>query len=466
MSNVHHLLVLFLGSMMVTSCGNKSYFSETETEEAAVETTPEVPQNSEDAQQEDDWGIEIEPVAGLEEPVESVEPQAEEADLEDTGDQLVMAPEVSLLINEMNADYQADINSEFLLTYTSKDVENCELSFEGAALASQDASQNIVASAQGTYSLTCYDAEGAAHSDARVLSFNPVNQAVAGAETVVSKPTDIIFAVDTSGSMSGEIPSLEQNLPAFIKAISDSFGNAVQIFMLAADDLDLDLSNLDDQGAKYYAQNLEVDSSNALGVVGSFVMQSEANGCTDNDTGCVRPSSEKSIVVLSDADADGDLFDDKDPGQSGFLGLVNGSNFLKDKVSINGFVGDPDLDDNDKGKNKNKNGCSIASLGVGYAYFARENPNTLGLLQDLCEEDYPTLLANLKESIISKYTASEFELDYAVDPNYPLTIKIAGGAELTPDQYTVEGKMLTLIEGIGPEEMLEIMYTPILEASE
>ncbi|MFK7824001.1 MAG: vWA domain-containing protein [Oligoflexales bacterium] len=433
---VNHFLVLSLTCFLAAACRNKSFFA------GSKKDASEGSGNAQ-AAAEADPGIVVEPVAGL-------EPGETEAVA--TGD-----VKVSLLINELNADYQADIEQEFVLSYTSQDVQNCELSFEGSALVSQEARQNLIAQAQGTYSLTCYDAEGAVHSDARSLSLNQKTQTVAGSETISSKPTDVVFAVDTSGSMSGEMEKLEQTLPAFIDQMSKEFpGDSFQMFMLSEDEFDL--GDINAQDPRYHPKNLEVSSQNALEIVFNFV-DLPANQCVDNQItpeGCIRKDSNKELVVISD--------DQSDYSMAEFLDLVNGSEFLKDKTGVNGFVGLEEDDDDDKGKGKGKedDGCSIQEIGQTYIDLAA-NADTMGLVQHLCEENYTELLVKLKESIVKKSVQAEFELEYSVDPASPVTIKIDGGEALIPEKFSLNGKILSLIEGVGAEQTLEIIYTPIIQ---
>ena len=432
---VNHFLVIFYSCIFTVACGNKSFFSGSDKDK------PETSVDAHAAIPEGDPQMDIEPASGLE-PGETTEAAP-------PGDS-----KVSLLINDANADYAADINQEFVLSYTSQDVENCELSFEGAALASQEVSQTLKAEVQGIYSLTCFDAEGAPHSDTRALSFNPKKQSVAGSETVTSKPTDVIFAVDTSGSMSDEMEKLEENLPAFIEQMSAEFpGDSFQMFMLSEDEFDL--GNINAADPRYHPKNLEVSSQNALEVIYNFV-ELPANQCVDNvitPEGCIRQDSNKELVIISDDQSDYEMAE--------FLDLLNGSAFLKDKTGVNGFVGLEEDDDKGKGKGKDDDDdCSIQEIGQTYIDLAA-NPDTMGLVQHLCEENYAELLVKLKESIVKNSVQAEFELEYAADPNFPVTIKVDGGEPLVPEQFTLNGKMLSLLEGLGGEQTLEIEYTPI-----
>lgn len=441
-------LALLMGCFVVTACGGKSFFSESEDQIQAEEAT----EAAEDAQanEEGDSDISIEPIS----PLEALE-------------QLGPGPAVSLLINEASDDYEADINQDFVLSYVSKEVENCELSFEGAALGSQEASQTLKAEKQGTFSLTCYDSGGEAHSDARKLSFKAITQSVTGSETITSAPTDVIFAVDTSGSMSEEMAKLQQTLPVFIEQMSLEFpGDAFQMFMLSADELEL--GDLGAANPRYHHIASEVDSNNALEVVLNFGQQ---HACPPDQTaGCLREASNKELVIISDDDSDLSVtefkamirgaveleVDDKAKGKDKDKDdddLEVMSELWMEKTHVNGFVG---LD-----LNSNTPDCDIASIGQTYIDLAADSA-TKGLVQHLCEENYAQLLANLKDSIVTKHVQAEFELDYCADSNHPISIKIDGGDELASEQYTLEDKVLKLVDGIGAEQLLEIVYTPTI----
>lgn len=279
--------------------------------------------------------------------------------------------------------------------------------------------------------------------DIKKIEDKTFTEVLKGSEQDSSLPTDVIFAVDTSGSMKEETLKLQETLPKFIEELSKAFpGESFQMFMLADEKgIDVSLSNPDQ---RYHIKDHEVDSNNALEVMYEFIDDAD-NQCNNEQTsteGCVRKNSRKELVVVSD--------DASDYSTSEFKTLVSNHSFLSQKTSVNGFVGTSVNDD--------KDWCSIVEPGQTYIDLANDS-STFGLVQHLCEENYAELLANLSDSIISRSLQKEFELEHTVDLDAPITIKV-DDSELKSDQYSIVAKKLTLVKGVGSAQVLTVSYTP------
>lgn len=263
-------------------------------------------------------------------------------------------------------------------------------------------------------------------------------------DNMTSVPTDVIFAVDTSGSMSEETIKLEKTLPKFIETLSETFSDdSFQMFMLA-DKKDINI-NLTNANQRYHLKDHEVKSKNALEVILDFVSNKEYQ-CVDDKIvadGCVRENSMKQMVVVSD--------DISDYSASEFIDLVNSNDFLKGKTSINGFVGTSIDNEADW--------CSIVKVGQTYIDLAKD-ASTSGLVQHLCEENYALLLQNLSAAILKGSLKRDFNLSSDADPEFPVIVELNGQA-LNQDQFSIKGSVVSLFEGLKAGQTLEITYMPI-----
>ncbi|NRA45440.1 MAG: hypothetical protein HRU09_10850 [Oligoflexales bacterium] len=280
--------------------------------------------------------------------------------------------------------------------------------------------------------------------EAPVQEDGRTTEVLIGASDGVNIPTDVIFAVDTSGSMKEETEKLEETLPAFIEVLSNTFPDqSFQMFMLAGEkDIDVTLTNPDQ---RYHIKgDYAVDSTNALEIIYDFV-NDPSNQCAAGqitDEGCIRANSRKEIVVVSD--------DGSDYTATEFKGLIDNHDFFAGLTSVNGFVGTSVNNDNQW--------CSIEEVGDTYLELASALPS-VGLVQHLCDENYTNLLANLSDSIIKKSFKSSFELKSSVNQDEPITVEL-DGTLLDDSEYSVSGNVLTLLsKGIDENQSLTVVYT-------
>ena len=264
-----------------------------------------------------------------------------------------------------------------------------------------------------------------------------VTEVFNGSTDAIVTPTDVIFAVDTSGSMSDETERLQNTLPQFLNAMSQAFPeDTFQMFMLASrDDI-----NINYTGDRFHLIDTKVGSNDALEQIYEFV-ENPANQCSAlNEKGCVRKDTKKEFVIVSDDDSDYSVFEAK----SIFIG-----DFYPLGWGVNGFVGTSELQE--------KDWCTIASVGSNYLSIASE---TNGLVQHLCDENYANLLSNLSSFLIQNNAKTKFELSYLIGDHCSYQLSV-NDVILDETQYSISDRLITLNEGIGENGVLEVYYCPI-----
>ena len=353
-------------------------------------------------------------------------------------------PELAIFVNSISEDLlKVGINSEISISYTSKNLSNCRLSFNNSDLEIQENPQIRIANESGSYIVTCFDSDGNQYTDAVHLKFNTTHQIFNGSETLNVKPTDVVFLIDTSGSMNDEIERLEETMPKFIEDLNAAFPNDSFQILVLAESSKIEI-NPNIPAQRFHKIDQEVKSHDSLEVFQEFSEECSNGNPNNRYANCILGDSQKEIVVVTDDES-------KDVSVSEFLNFVNNNPYLIGKTALNGFVGTVKED---------KDWCTIKNVGQAYIDLAAE-ANTAGLVQHLCDDDYGKLLDNLKESIIEKNLQSEFELDYCIDLDEPINISINKDTPLSSDKYSIiENKKVRIVDGLEPSDSINISYIP------
>lgn len=235
-------------------------------------------------------------------------------------------------------------------------------------------------------------------ADINSLPDGRVQERFQGESASSSRPVDIIFAVDTSGSMDDEKASLESNMARFIgKFTADAANLDYQIFMIGEDFRFPSASN------RIRQIPLEVDSNNALAVLDDVLQNGSAHG--------IRSDSLKQIVVVTDDNAE-------DVTSSEFKDFLQTTPSTNGKTKINGFVGLP--------TSRETASCELASVGHEYIKLGQD-PELGGLIQDLCIQDWSQLLQNLAANIIVQASRRQiFALNAAADISKAIEVQVDG----------------------------------------
>lgn len=271
--------------------------------------------------------------------------------------------------------------------------------------------------------------------DTNSLPDGQVRDEFKGESAASTLPVDIIFAVDTSGSMDDEKSSLESNMNRFIgKFTADAANLDYQIFMIGEDFRFPATSN------KIKQIPLKVDSNDALAVLDQVLQQSSSNG--------IRTESLKQIVVVTDDNAE-------DVTSSEFKDFLQVNPVTSGKTKINGFVGLP--------TSRETETCELASIGHEYIKLGQD-PELGGLIQDLCIQDWGQLLQNLAANIIAQSNQRDvFRLSTAADPSKPITVEVAGQTidkSLFRYDPSSESIVFNAEHAPGNGEVVVVTYTP------
>lgn len=271
-----------------------------------------------------------------------------------------------------------------------------------------------------------------------------IREVFVGEVAFVNRMVDIIFAMDTSGSMDQEKVNLEANMSKFIQTFeTGAKGVDYKVFMIGAG------FNFPTGSEDVIRIDRKVDSNDALAILQGFFAG------TISSPSPLRESAIKQIVVITDDDAKGVT-------SAAFKDYIQSNPILKDKTSVNGFVG---LPTSAQGQGA---GCNLAAVGDEYITLGAD-PEVGGLIQDLCVQDWGRLLKDLADKIIKQTSKGSFPLEMPADPSQELVVSVDGailGAEQVT--YDPDQNMILFTPGNEPPEGAEIVviYKPKSEVAQ
>ncbi|MBM4254215.1 MAG: hypothetical protein FJ146_19795, partial [Deltaproteobacteria bacterium] len=189
-----------------------------------------------------------------------------------------------------------------------------------------------------------------------------------GENQVNVNPVDIVFIVDTSGSMGEERQALEKNLNGFLGQIATSVAKIDYHAWIIASPF-VPSGTMDSKLVEVVPRR--VDSNDALTQLNNFVIGT-LNPAPATQ---LRDNSQKQFIVVTDDDARGTL-------ATNIVQLVSATPKLTGKTSVSGVIG--------LTRGKVSAQCSIANVGTQYQELAA-NPATKGTILDLCSDDWSKL---------------------------------------------------------------------------
>ena len=267
---------------------------------------------------------------------------------------------------------------------------------------------------------------------------DPISEEFALDGVTLSDPIDVIFLVDTSGSMSDEKARLEVGMEKFVND-----------FLVAKEGLDYQLFLIGREFAfpNGVLANTRVDvidwkigSHDALDVAARLLDL----GLT-GQTLPLRPQARKEFVVVTDDNANG-------------RGMRSIYEYMLTKqhgdISMNGLIG--------LSSSIESSTCKIANVGSAYLELA-QNFEPKGLIQDLCLDDWSVLLDNLGEKITAPQEP-RFALRRKADQSEGIVV-ILDGDPLPANKvrYDADENTVTLELDDGERERggtVIVRYTP------
>ena len=244
-------------------------------------------------------------------------------------------------------------------------------------------------------------------------------------------PVDIIFAVDTSGSMNQEKKMLEDLMGKFINDLSGTpFPLNFQVFMLG----------------NQFNFPMEVENDPRFEIVpqrvGSFDGLQRAaellNGFYPTNL-TLRDNAYKELIIISDDNARG----------------VTAENFISflpsREITVHGLVGF------NKGLDANQTWCNIARVGEDYEKLAQA---TNGILHNLCDADWQPLFERLIDRMIRRLINDEYKLKYLPANPENILVRMRGQRSPLPFSYKSETNSIVFDQGVFPipGEKIEIKY--------
>jgi hypothetical protein len=213
---------------------------------------------------------------------------------------------------------------------------------------------------------------------------------------------DIIFAVDTSGSMAQEKANVEQNLGAFLSKLQTNKALNYQVFMIGANFVFP--SGTDSKRVAAVTQ--EVGSWDALVQFKKFFTTPSVAVLP------LRKTAVKELVVITDDDS---LTNKGGISADNFMKYLTDQKSVIGTVHFNGFVW---LESSLQTPT-----CTKANVGNQYMILA-SNPQFGGELFDICTKDWKLLFTKLAERIISSSAQIEFALGLVADTTVDFTVLI------------------------------------------
>jgi hypothetical protein len=268
-------------------------------------------------------------------------------------------------------------------------------------------------------------------------SLNPdgtITERFTGSLVKLEGGSDIIFAVDTSGSMRDEKTRLQQNMSAFLNKFSqDNAKLDYQVFLIGEN-----FQFPQNLGEKFIPVPEKVGSTDALEILQGFF-----SGQIPQPKP-VRESTKKQIIVVTDDNAKGVTYES-------FKNFVNDTPSLKGRTSFNGFV---------ILQNSALNSwCTKAQIGSDYVSLAND-ADTKGTIFDLCTPDWGVLLKGLAEKILQDIPKERFPLNSTpVDPD-DIKVTVDGKEVSQPDwSYDQDANAVVFTKDAAPADGAKVEAT-------
>lgn len=251
----------------------------------------------------------------------------------------------------------------------------------------------------------------------------------------VTRAVDVVFLVDTSGSMRDETARLEQNMETFLgKFFLNQAGLDFRLF-LVGEQFKFPAAVTAAAGVDVIEER--VDSHDALDIA-EELLTSGLNGQTLE----LRDGVMKELIIVSDDNATG----------SGIAAVQ--ARVAAGTARVHGLVG--------LKVGLNSPTCNIAAVGSVYQQLAAMGPAP-GLIQDLCLDDWQKLLDNLGGTL-TKPKAVSFQLQGTPDLSQAIEVTV-GGAPVAASafSYVAETNTVTVDGAVAvPGTEVAVTYMPVV----
>ena len=235
-----------------------------------------------------------------------------------------------------------------------------------------------------------------------------------------SVPVDLIFVMDTSGSMKPKTQKLEQAMQALVSRFLSTAANVdYQIFMVGTG---FNFPSNVPQG-KVGMVSIYVDSHNALDISSGFLLGRYSS------TISLRKAASKELVIITDDEA-------YKVDANAFRSLIAPAKESIGKLHVHGIIGLSQTPGGILGGILGPSGvCSIPNVGAQYQALAND-PEYKGLIQDVCAPDWGPLIDNLALKVIENKSQTKYPLQLG-RPKDPQSIAVTvNGAAVPPGGFS------------------------------
>lgn len=315
-----------------------------------------------------------------------------------------------------------------------------------------------------TLTLACQNSEFNGNNGKKVVATTSGSSPSAGEPTAqvfsgpANAPVDILFVMDTSGSMREEKKSLEGNMNRFLTNMLSAKLD-VKILTLGGGQPNLDKfpRGGGNCGAFDFPKDLPkerfgnvpvyVHSYDPIGRLSNFL-----DGKYDSLSPFkLRKNAPLEIVIISDDDGTDQKELQQDPAETPRNLATDFKAPSGKKVRVHAIVG---LENSAKIPEV----CEIENPGVQAQTLANQ---TGGTIMDICSQDWESLINQLSSKIIAGNKG--YQLEASIDPKKPVTI-LVNGKPLDSKLYTIDyaAGFITLSDGASVQsgDEIKVEYTP------
>ncbi len=245
-----------------------------------------------------------------------------------------------------------------------------------------------------------------------------VTDAFRGQEKVLARSPDIIFLVDTSGSMSWEKAYLERETDSFVQQL---LGYQIQDFQLMMVGQNFHFPSSMDQHENFEVVKAPIGSFDSLDVLlklfkGEYETKLQ-----------FRRDHPKEIIIVSDDNYGLPVFVKPDEQLISEF-LVKLQALGVSNVRFSGIVGFE--------VGQHTPSCNISRVGSVYKKLAAMQ-KPAGLIQNLCEEDWGMLLENMGTFIVERTLERKFALSQTIDGAHEVLVEMDGQV-VSSNFYTID----------------------------
>ena len=233
-------------------------------------------------------------------------------------------------------------------------------------------------------------------------------------------PVDLLFMMDTSGSMRPKQQKLESSLAALASRFVSTAQNVdYQIFMVG------DRFNFPQNVPqnKFAMVNMHVDSHDALKISAQVLSGSFSANLR------LRPEANKELVIITDDEA-------YEVDANAFKQLIAPIRAQLGKLHVHGIIGLRQQGGILGGILGGASGdCNIPNVGTQYQALSND-PEFRGLIQDVCAPDWGPLIDNLALKVIETRNQTKYPLQQGRPVNPAAIQVVVNGAPLPPGSFS------------------------------